>query len=388
MPLKRTRYQPLMANRTLEDQPDAPAALIFHDSTGETSAAQSEAASSTKAQRNRAIDGWRGIAASCVVFAHAVSYRYAGVDSIVWRYFQRLAGPTAELGVQIFFVISGFIITSLLLREEAGSSRINIPAFYLRRTLRIMPPLFTYLAVIVGLRSMGAIALPWQSLAGAMSFTCNTGLTDCAWWTAHTWSLAVEEQFYLIWPMLLVLVPARMRVALLTTVLIVLSVGSAIREPVFHSNLTSFACIAAGALYACSALFRRRLIKTARWPIWIVVMGLLLLGPLLSINKLIAVMLPILVIYAIFAGNALTSIRKVLESRPLQLLGAGSYSLYLWQQLFLASSPLYLSGIPSVLLLAPVVIASVFLVERPFIRLGHRLSAIAKARSASAAAGR
>lgn len=91
--------------------------------------------------RSKSIDGFRGIAVLLVVFSHAVTYRFASKPYIFSEQIQRLAGPLSEIGVQIFFVISGFIITSLLLREEASNTKINIAAFYVRRTLRILPPL-------------------------------------------------------------------------------------------------------------------------------------------------------------------------------------------------------------------------------------------------------
>lgn len=95
--------------------------------------------------RLKTIDGFRGIAVLLVVFSHAVTYRFESESYLFSNYVRRLAGPLAEIGVQIFFVISGFIITSLLLREELANTKINIPAFYVRRTFRILPPLLFYM---------------------------------------------------------------------------------------------------------------------------------------------------------------------------------------------------------------------------------------------------
>lgn len=206
--------------------------------------------------RDKGIDGWRGIAASFVVFAHAITFRFVDLESAAVKILQRLVNPLAETGVQIFFVISGYIITTLLLRE-AEHGRIKIASFYARRIFRILPPLLVYYLVIVALAVAGKIALPGSSLIASATFVCNTGIVDCDWWVAHTWSLAVEEQFYLGWPLLAAALAAKARVQLLSGVLLVCTIGAILQPPVAHGNFTSFACIAAGALYASSPSFRR-----------------------------------------------------------------------------------------------------------------------------------
>lgn len=369
MPLIRSRYQRAMI--AAEPMPEA----------ASDAATPLPAQAPAETHRNKAIDGWRGVAAVCVVIVHAADYRFATMPGIALHYVQRLAEPIAEIGVQIFFCISGAIITSLLLREEQATRRVSIWAFYARRTCRILPPLFVYLAVVAVARQTGSIDLPISSLVGAASFTCNTGLAECAWFTAHTWSLAVEEQFYLAWPMLFVLLPARWRASFLVSVLVLLTAVEAIRVPVFHSNPTSFACIAIGALYAVSEPFRQALAKATNAWLWCAVVVLLLLNQFLGLQFIARIGLPLLIMYLVFAGNRLVYVRSFLESRPLQVLGAASYSLYLWQQLFLAKPEQYLLGTPSLFLLPLAVGLSVFAVERPFIRLGHGLSARLKARS-------
>ena len=325
-------------------------------------------------RRHRGIDGWRGIAAGLVVFSHACDYRFGQATGLVAHYAQRLAGPLAEIGVQLFFVISGFIITSLLLREQSERGVVSIRAFYARRVCRIMPPLAVYYAALMLLAAMRAIALPRASLLSSATFTCNTGIVECDWWVAHTWSLAVEEQFYLGWPLLFAALAARARPRLLLAVLAVCAVVTVLQKPTFHANATSFACIAAGALYATSGRVRQACRRYTHGGVLLAAVLLVTLGPLTRAAPFVTVALPVLITYIVFAGNAIGRVRKVLESAPLQLIGAGSYSLYLWQQLFLAQPPRYAAGAPSLLLLPLVVFASVRLVEQPFIRLGRRLS--------------
>ena len=91
------------------------------------------------ALRDKTIDGFRAVAALGVVFAHLVDYRFGTIAAL--HYPQRLADPLAETSVDVFFVISGYIITTLLIKERAETGRITISAFYIRRICRIIPPL-------------------------------------------------------------------------------------------------------------------------------------------------------------------------------------------------------------------------------------------------------
>ncbi|MHC9417568.1 acyltransferase family protein [Sphingomonas citri] len=324
--------------------------------------------------RDRAIDGWRAIAALFVVVAHAATFRFGAAEGALAHVAQRLATPLAQTGVQIFFVISGYIITALMMRERQASGRVDLAAFYTRRSCRILPPLLVYYASLVMLDASGALSLPLTSLVSSVSFSCNTGIVDCHWWVAHTWSLAVEEQFYLAWPMIFVLVAPLLRVRLLALGVIACGIAVAVRPGVFHSNATSFGCIAAGALYASSAGLRRTIQRARATVPWLGAVALLAVAPLTRLDAAVAVFLPPLVTYVVFCGNALPWVRTILAAPPLQLVGAASYSLYLWQQLFLAQPRHYAADAPSLLLLPLAVLASVWLVERPSIALGRRLS--------------
>jgi len=107
-----------------------------------------------------------------------------------------------ELGVRIFFVLSGFLITHLLLEEASATGTISLKRFYIRRTLRILPIYVTYLLVLGVLTALGLYHDSFSSWIGALTFTRNMiGQGRSA--TVQLWSLAVEEQFYLLWPMTL-----------------------------------------------------------------------------------------------------------------------------------------------------------------------------------------
>lgn len=297
------------------------------------------------------------------------------VEGTVVQYIRRVSEPLATTGVQIFFVISGFIITSLLIREQQERGGIGIAAFYIRRLCRIFPPLLCYYTVLWIIAQAGVIALPLSSFMSSATFTCNTDIVDCDWWVAHTWSLAVEEQFYLGFPFAFLLLTPRRRAAALAAVLLVCMIGVAIQGPSFHGNFTSFGCIAAGALYATSPWMRLLCQRLTHLLPWLAVAFLIVIVPLTPLAAIMLPLLPLLIVYLIFAGNLVWIVRYVLETRLLQWLGLCSYSLYLWQQLFLARPDRYAHTAPPILLLLPViVVASVWLVEKPFIVLGRRLS--------------
>jgi peptidoglycan/LPS O-acetylase OafA/YrhL len=153
--------------------------------------------------RRPALDGIRALAIIAVVGVHVSTIL---IPSLAGKWF---VGGVA--GVDVFFVLSGFLITSLLLEEHDRSRSIGLRSFYWRRILRLWPALylllignFIYSMVVhipVGytLRGDGLIAAYQSNWAWSLGWPVPFGLDN-------TWSLAVEEQFYLIWPIVLLLV--------------------------------------------------------------------------------------------------------------------------------------------------------------------------------------
>jgi peptidoglycan/LPS O-acetylase OafA/YrhL len=150
-----------------------------------------------------ALDGLRGVAVLLVIATHSVLLFWPShFDDVV---------PGGFLGVDLFFVLSGFLITSLLLGEQSASGRVSFPGFYRRRALRLLPALavllvahLVYTAVTglplgIELRSMAVISLYVSNWYVVSGHTLAPGLQ-------HMWSLSVEEQFYLVWPIVTVVV--------------------------------------------------------------------------------------------------------------------------------------------------------------------------------------
>lgn len=109
------------------------------------------------------------------------------------------------MGVNAFLVLSGFLITWLLLHEHRAFGRIDIKAFYMRRTLRILPAFYVYWALALVIMLAAGRDVVWPQVAASATYTINiyhavVGHHESPW--AHTWSLALEEQFYLVWPVM------------------------------------------------------------------------------------------------------------------------------------------------------------------------------------------
>ncbi|RZK56850.1 MAG: acyltransferase [Pedobacter sp.] len=147
------------------------------------------------------LDGWRAIAILQVILAHA---RYTVNENSIYAGFADII-IYGELGVKIFFVLSGFLITTLLIKELIRTKRINIWQFFIKRALRIFPVLYLYLIVtaIVGL--IFNLNLTIENFTGAFLYLNNYNYFSKIWLVGHTWTLAVEEQFYLIWPFIFLL---------------------------------------------------------------------------------------------------------------------------------------------------------------------------------------
>lgn len=149
------------------------------------------------------LDGLRGISILMVLLGHLAGTRGFPLSAAAGN---RTA--VAAIGVHVFFVISGFLITGLLLAELAATDRIRLSRFYFRRTLRIFPPYYALIASLVLAQALGFLSLAPGDVLHALTYTSNYD-AGRSWSIGHTWSLGVEEQFYLLWPACLVLLGAR-----------------------------------------------------------------------------------------------------------------------------------------------------------------------------------
>jgi peptidoglycan/LPS O-acetylase OafA/YrhL len=148
------------------------------------------------------LDGLRAVAIGLVLLAHFPPPASYDMTAKIWLMMQSLR--PAYIGVDIFFVLSGFLITRILLQEKRSFGRINIRAFYIRRALRIFPIFYMTLFFCTIYFRLTA-----QDVIVFAAYAANLSLLPVATPLDHTWSLAVEEQFYLVWPLLLHFLPLR-----------------------------------------------------------------------------------------------------------------------------------------------------------------------------------
>jgi peptidoglycan/LPS O-acetylase OafA/YrhL len=317
-----------------------------------------------------------------------------------------MVSGAGNLGVTIFFVLSGFLITTLLLEERARHGRISLRRFYWRRALRLLPALGALLGVVIVLMSVagrtGEIAgdvIPalfyftnWTTVAGN-----NQGLLT------HVWSLSIEEQFYLVWPVLLIglltLGRGRLRWAAGLLVVVILSAvvlrfllwtGAGAYFRVYFGTDTRMDALAIGCLLAVA--FTRRPVAVPP----LAMAGLAAVIPITALTTneeslaTIGFAVTAFAAAGLVAGAATGNGERVLAWRPLAYLGIISYGLYLWHRPVMRTFTDYgLGGVPwAVAVMFAVSIGLAFLsrrfIEDPFLGLKDRYFSSASGRAGAA----
>ena len=346
----------------------------------------------TKLGRIRELDGWRGISILAVIFGHCWVYRFSAATEHSPKFLMHFAWHIGDSGVCIFFVISGFVITRLLLSEERRNGSISIRSFYTRRFFRIIPVFYLLLFVVSVLNLLHVISSGLSPTLAAALFLRNTRLGWPDWFTGHTWSLAVEEQFYLCFPLFLLLTKPRHRPRWMGCTLVIFLLWSFLAQYAgltgffLGSAILGFSCINVGVLLALFEPEARKLAALLH-PAAALLTGIFVFYPPFPTVPLGSAIYALLLPFLIAATLMYTIARKgwaasILNSGPMQWVGLVSYSAYLWQQLFTAPQQSYASSwggamLRFPLLLIPIVAASYYYVERPCIRLGRRISASA-----------
>jgi peptidoglycan/LPS O-acetylase OafA/YrhL len=348
------------------------------------------------AGRRADIQGLRAVAVILVVAFHA-----------------GLPLPGGYVGVDVFFVISGFVITAMLLRETLATGRISLKSFYIRRFRRLTPALSVMVAVTVLLSALPIFSLASQGMTsataiGAMLLFANYAIARSTGGyfdpaaennlLLHTWSLSVEEQFYLIFPILIIAAWSvgrrfgRPRLALAIAVsalgaaslLVALATSSGVAIPLIPDGLVGFYGpigraweFAAGAILAIAA--SRFSPVSTRFAVVLALVGALLLAYAVFAfsestvfpggSTIVPVLGTVLLIYAGSSGR--NAISRALSTRPMVKIGDLSYSWYLWHWPFIVLAATVWPGNAFALLLAaalslvPAALSYRF-VEQPF----------------------
>lgn len=347
------------------------------------------------------LDGLRALSIFLVMALHTLQpYSIGHHASPLWY-----AIFDGDTGVYIFFVISGYLITRLLLNEHQKRGSISFRGFYVRRAMRILPPLYAYVAALLLLGWAGRLALDKIDIFSALFFFHNYA-HGFMWQLEHFWSLSIEEQFYFIWPLVLFFCLRRPELAgralAARVALGVILVSPAVRVISFlvhnryihdgtgfhmRADMLMFGC--AAALLEGTPRFERFYgIATKVWWLppaiiffsgciearfqnyWTFPFGFTLSGAAIAIFLLWCV------------RNPASRIGRALNARFVVHIGVISYSIYLWQTLFLHEGGSRIFGpVLGFLCVFPanwVAILAVaelsrYLVELPSLRLRDRL---------------
>ncbi len=359
------------------------------------------------------LDGLRFLSAVAVVLYHGFYNEHPHVVAHPAHRLVRFLVRRGDLGVNFFFVLSGFLITYLLLAEQGRTGRVDLPAFYVRRVLRIWP---LYLLIV----AIGFLAFPLlksmfggapQENASAWSYLLFLGNFDIlrhglpdASILGILWSIAVEEQFYVLWPVLLVVIPRRaLPVVFSSIVLGVVLFRARHREDaltLYFHTLAVVSDMSIGGLcaYLCLDVERfrehvRRLSRPAIAAVY-VVGALLIWWPLEGIGWRVGerVVLAMFFAFVIVEQNyAERSLLKVHRLRLATWWGKYTYGVYCWQMVSILIvittsrivglhgsvwGTLLVEGPAGVLLTMSIAYLSYHALEKPFLRLKERFTVV------------
>jgi peptidoglycan/LPS O-acetylase OafA/YrhL len=288
--------------------------------------------------RRPALDGLRGVAVLLVVASHLRS-----------PWFGSAAG---DVGVTVFFVLSGFLIATLLFEELERSGSLSLGSFYRRRARRLLPALVVVVAVSVLITMVSGIGfVTWPEVVGALLYCTNI----VQMWVPiqvdgmlhHTWSLVIEEQFYLLWPFVASVLWRRR-----TLLLVLLLAGSVLVEArrVVLFGVAPLEDIAFsvgtrvdGILIGCAlavVLRGRVLPRPARWSGSLAVGYVLVaaLSPVYGLTFVAGLTLAAVATSGVIVAVLADAAPRWLEWSPLRTVGRLSYGLYLWHHVVLVFS--------------------------------------------------
>ena len=299
--------------------------------------------------RIRHLDAWRFIAVSMVIVDHGISYSNLSFLAKIVPGVTHL-GRFGTLGVLIFFFISGFVICRGLMEEQFAATAISLKAFYVRRALRILPPLMLYLGVLVILGPLtGLISITLPQISKAGLFLGNLPFPGgVGWFGGHTWSLAYEEQFYLFFPLLFVVFSLTSHARILLLLLAVMVLASLGLRAAGQDWASGYLSNMIFLLTGCAAaLYQKTLLpfcRTLSFINWLALLTLLILFvgllPFPLVGYVTTVIYPPLIALLVLGTpHSHPKVNSFFQNQRIAYLGKISYTVYLWQQLALANYP-------------------------------------------------
>ena len=342
------------------------------------------------------LDGIRAVCATAVVVGHGI-FRPGFPEA--WRP-ASLYVIDGQLAVMTFFVLSGFLITLLLAREEAENGSVSLFQFYVRRFLRIVPVYLLYLGAMAVLVWTTVFEMGPCEWATALTYTKNYGCGTPL--DGHLWSLSVEEQFYLVWPFVFALLAIRGR--------LVFAGALILAAPLFRvwfygtdtglylfSFMTNMDALLIGSVVGLMYHRRpedvRRIVEwrpavgragaaVAVYAIWVLRLQYTLAPLTVTLGTTIQ-SLGVVYLIASYATVRRGAVYDLLNLRPVRYVGVLSYSLYVWQQPFTIDAATYGFETTPPLMAFPFNVAAPFLVaalsyhalEMPLVGLRRRFRA-------------
>ena len=335
----------------------------------------------------KGFDSLRAFSIIFVIITHLGLYTLLpDSDFIRDRLWKLFSGTT---GVQIFFTLSGFLITTILFAEKERNGRINFKNFYIRRFIRLLPPLIVFYIIMGFLMSFGY--LNTNIIGFLFSFFYVYNFIPNRFYTGeigHTWSLAVEEQFYLTWPFIVNFVKRKFSFSIIIFITLILCIIAYYVFPKIDA-LKSFkhyrwfipaiAPIMVGSYF--SVLYKFNMIRPAlleKKQYLILLAILLFIFPLYTPMALMEIApifqasgISMFLIWIIYSQDS--KFVALLDNKLLSYIGKISYGLYVYQGIFLRTSPggkLAIQEFPlNICLTVAVALLSYELLEKPILKL-------------------
>lgn len=331
------------------------------------------------------LDGLRAVAIGLVVAFHVSKKIFVG----------------GWVGVDVFFVLSGYLITGILIGEIDRLGHIAFSRFYARRALRLMPALAFLLSAVVIFELLTIrTSLTWIFWPVGMSAIYLMNWNRAFQWgpvgpLGHLWSLGIEEQFYFVWPLLLGFTPRRVRLAFSILLLAAALIWPAFlhfQGAGFDRLYNGFDTHAFGLIVGCVLAqipLGRTLRSVAAKTAFIPVLAIFVIAFFLSYENTLAVIVfcPVIALlsaWIIIGSSENGFLKSVLVLSPMTFIGRISYGIYLWHDPLLVffRDRLPWFAVPAIVFAAITIAAfSFYVIERPFLRLKSRSDTSGTARA-------
>lgn len=296
--------------------------------------------------RIKGLDGLRAIAVLFVITSHTVLWPYLGIENP--RIMSLMNG---HIGVSIFFALSGFLITSLLIKEKESTGGVDLIAFIKRRAIRIFPLYYLAIFFLMYMDSIGRASIPNCAYPYALTYTINFIGKSCTHQTlSHFWSLSVEEHFYIFWPIVFLLGKRYTLIIATCAAAACIAIGTSLYVGFgeYYPNRWTFPAmlpILVGCMTALALRFRPIQLtfndRTKSNTLLLAIIAGLCSPAFITSEITWLTAMSALLIYIYYRQDS--TLVKILEIKPLVLIGTISYGLYVWQGVFTGNGP-YRSG--------------------------------------------